>query len=185
MKRKIIQGLISFVLTISASDFFFGDFSGELILFYAPFFSPAMSSIKPEMEKSMNTKIVSETAGSQILCRKVSDLGRECDVLILADETLFKSMASSKTSWRIDFAGDEMVIGIGRQAKYTDLAEKNWVQALLKPDTILGRVDESLAPIGFRTILTWNLLEKRGNPGLSGKLLKKEAVKGEKGKEKD
>ncbi|NIQ67269.1 MAG: hypothetical protein GTN94_12155, partial [Candidatus Aminicenantes bacterium] len=55
-------------------------------------------------------------------------------------------------------------------AQRVDEAEKNWPQVLLAPETILGRVNENLGPIGYRTLLCWKLKEKKGFPGLMEKL---------------
>jgi molybdate/tungstate transport system substrate-binding protein len=142
----------------------------DIIIFYAPCFSPVMDEIRTEVEKKLHLKIRGEVSGSQVVCRKVSELGRECDIMMSADQTLFKKITSSYTSWRLDFSHDEVVLGVGIRAKRVDEAEKNWPPVLLAQETILGRVNENLGPIGYRTLLCWKLKEEKGFPGLMEKL---------------
>jgi molybdate/tungstate transport system substrate-binding protein len=59
---------------------------------------------------------------------------------------------------------------VGIRAKRTDEAEKDWVPVMLDENIRLGRVDENLGPIGYRTLLVWALKEKMGHPGLAESL---------------
>ena len=144
----------------------------DLIVFQAPFFNPVMNSLKSSISEELGFNLKVEISGSQILMRKVVDLKRNCDLIVIADSTLFKSMGGKLIEWRIDFAGDELVIGVGKTAKYADLAQKNWVEALQKPGIRLARADEELSPIGLRTLLFFKLAELKIKPGLYGALLK-------------
>jgi ABC-type molybdate transport system substrate-binding protein len=165
------SGIILFILiaTIALSLSGCGK-SEKLTVFQAAFFSPVMRSIGEDAEKAVGLPIETETGGSKLLCRKISELGRQCDIVILADSKLFPSMLSRKCSWRIDFAKDRLVIAVGARAKHTDVAEKDWVKALLMDDVIIARADEKLAPLGQRTLRCWDLAEKTGHRGLAGKL---------------
>ncbi|TET32545.1 MAG: hypothetical protein E3J72_19305 [Planctomycetota bacterium] len=164
----LVPVLLSVVLLTSCTDG-----SGKLVVFHAPCYSPVMDAIRAEQEKSLGVKLVSEVSGSQVACRKVTELGRECDLLIVADSGLLRNIASSRCSWRLDFAHDSVVLGVGTRAKKVDDAEKDWVPVLLDEKIRLGRVDENLGPIGYRTLLVWALKEKKGHPGLGEKLRKK------------
>lgn len=147
----------------------------SLTVFYAPCYSPVMDALRDECEETLDVKLLSEISGSQICCRKVTELGRECDVLMVADSDLLKKIASSRVKWRIDFAHDSVVLGVGIRAKRTDEAEQDWVPVLLDESVRLGRVDENLGPIGYRTLLVWALKEKLGHPGLSSSLKERTA----------
>ena len=141
-----------------------------LTAFYAPCYSPVMDALRDECEETLDVKLLSEISGSQVCCRKVTELGKDCDLLMVADSGLLKKIASSHATWRIDFAHDSVVLGVGIRAKRTDEAEKDWVPVLLDENIRLGRVDENLGPIGYRTLLVWALKEKHGNPGLAASL---------------
>ncbi len=142
----------------------------SLTVFYAPCFSPVLDDVRNECESTLGVKLLGETGGSQVCCRKVTELGRDCDLLMVADSGLFKKIASSHATWRIDFAHDSVVLGVGLRAKRTDEAEKDWVPVLLDENIRLGRVDENLGPIGYRTLLVWALQEKLGHAGLAARL---------------
>jgi molybdate/tungstate transport system substrate-binding protein len=141
-----------------------------LTVFYAPCYSPVIDAMRDECEETLDVKLLSEISGSQVCCRKVTELGKDCDLLMVADSGLLKKIASSHVTWRIDFAHDSVVLGVGIRAKRTDEAEKDWVPVLLDENIRLGRVDENLGPIGYRTLLVWELKEKTGHPGLAAGL---------------
>lgn len=142
-------------------------------VFLAPALSPVWDAVWQEAEKQLNIELRSEVSGSQVVCRKVTELGRESDLLLVADNRLFQKIASSHTNFRIDFAHDEVVLGVGIRAKRVDEAEENWIPVLLDEQVRLGRVDENLGPIGYRTLLVWKLQELSGHPGLTEQLMAK------------
>lgn len=147
--------------------------SNDVIVFLAACFSPLMDGIQNEVKKEINLQIHSEVSGSQVVCRKVTELGRDCDLMMVADYRLLKMIASSHVSWRIDFAHDEVVLGVGIRAKMVDEAEEDWASVLRNDNISLGRVDENLGPIGYRTLLVWKLKEMSGYPNLTEELKEK------------
>jgi ABC-type molybdate transport system substrate-binding protein len=161
---RCIAGMVIFIFFAGCGK------SEKCTVFQAAFFSPVMRNLGSDAEKATGMAIVTETGGSKLLCRKISELGRQCDVVVLADAKLFPLMLSRDCSWRIDFAKDRLVLAIGTRAKHTDLAEKDWIKALLMSDVVICRADEKLAPLGQRTLKCWSLAEKMGHPGLAAKL---------------
>lgn len=141
-----------------------------LVVFYAPAFEPVFRAHRARLEAELGRTILTETAGSQTLLRKVSELGRSCDLVLLADSHLFGQVASSHFDWRLDFASDEMVLAVGARAPMADRAERDWPAVLADDAVRLGRADESLGPIGYRTLLVWELEAQRGHPGLRERL---------------
>ncbi|MCX7704205.1 MAG: substrate-binding domain-containing protein [Planctomycetota bacterium] len=139
-------------------------------MFYAPCYSPIFDGLRDECEKVLGVRIVSETDGSLMLCRKVSELGKECDLLMVSDSEVLKEVAGGWCRWRLDFASDEVVIGVGVRARRVDEAERDWVSVLVSGDVRFGRVDENLGPAGYRTLLVWALEERRR--GVSGLALR-------------
>lgn len=137
----------------------------SLELFCASQLAPAVRRLSPELGRKLGVKVNREVAGSQTLIRLVMDLGRECDLLLLSEAELFKTFASSRVTWRLEFAHDEMVLGVGSRARQADQAERDWAGVLTAPDSVLARVDENLSPVGYRTLLVWRLWEIQGHPG--------------------
>ncbi len=165
--RRFVLILFIFILFITScnpgKEGSTGD-TGNLAIFHAACFSPLIDAIRYDSEENLKIKLYTEASGSQIVLRKVTELGRECDLMMIADSRLFKEIASSLCTWRLDFAHDEVVLGVGIRAKRVDDAEKDWVLVLLDEDISFGRVDENLGPIGYRTLLVWKL--KDNNKGL-------------------
>ena len=142
-----------------------------LRVFHAAGFAPVIRQIRDTCERDLRLTLVAEGSGSQEACRKVTELGRACDVLVLADNRLVTELLGSTCSWRIDFATDAMVLGVGARAPHVAEAEKDWPGVLRLDDVRLARVDENLGPIGYRTLLTLKLQEHLGSPGLHDQVL--------------
>jgi len=142
----------------------------EITVFYAPCFSPIMDIVQKDTEQDLGINLRTEVSGSQVVLRKITELGRECDVVMIADNTLFEKIGKNYFKWRIDFVHDEVVLGVGARASRVDEAETDWVNALLDSNISLGRVDENLGPIGYRTLMVWKLKEREGFDGLTEKL---------------
>ena len=162
-KRFIIFFLISISFFLSCNAHKGGNTgnTGDLTLFHAACFSPVINTIHTDAEKHLKIRLRTEASGSQVVLRKIAELGRECDLMMIADSRLFKEIASSVCKWRLDFAHDEIVLGVGTRAKKVDEAEKDWVSVLLDEDIHFGRVDENLGPIGYRTLLVWKLKDNK------------------------
>lgn len=142
-----------------------------LVIFHASSLTALLEAVRPEAETRLGTRLVLEASGSQVACRKVTELGRHADLLLLADTKLVAEMLSDVAGWRLDFAADELVLAVGARAPGVDEAEQNWPAVLTRPGVRLGRVDENLGPIGYRTLVAWQLHEDLlGPPGLAGAL---------------
>jgi molybdate/tungstate transport system substrate-binding protein len=179
MKHTNIFSFFTVILMLCSLNFSCGkqdkDKPEVVTVFLAPAFSPVWDAVRQDAEKQLNIELHGEISGSQVVCRKVTELGREADLMLVADNRLFKQIASSHTNFRIDFAHDEVVLGIGIRAKRVDEAEDDWLPVLLDENVRLGRVDENLGPIGYRTLLVWKLKEMSGYPGLMQQLVAKTA----------
>jgi molybdate/tungstate transport system substrate-binding protein len=178
MKHTNIFSFFTVILVLCTLNFSCGKQENKpevVTVFLAPAFSPVWDAVRQDTENQLNIKLHGEISGSQVVCRKVTELGRECDIMLVADNRLFKQIAASHTNFRIDFAHDEVVLGVGIRAKRVDEAENDWLPVLLDEHVRLGRVDENLGPIGYRTLLVWKLKEMSGYPGLMEQLVVKTA----------
>jgi molybdate/tungstate transport system substrate-binding protein len=137
-----------------------------LRVFHAAGFAPFLEQIRGDCQRDLDVVLQTEGSGSQEACRKVTELGRPCDLLVLADNQLVAALLGVACRWRIDFATDECVLGIGTRAPGVEKAEKDWPAAVLDDRVRLARVNENLAPIGYRTLLALKLQERLGCPGL-------------------
>jgi molybdate/tungstate transport system substrate-binding protein len=107
-----------------------------------------------------------EGSGSVEVCRKLTALGRTCDVLALADNRLVTELLPGVCSWRIDFAADELVLGVGVRAPHVEEAERDWAAAVLRDGLRLARANANTSPLGYRTLLALMLQERLGATGL-------------------
>ncbi len=145
-------------------------------VFYAAAFEPVLHVLLPQAEREQDCVIASETGGSGNLMRKVTELGRDCDLMLLADGAYFKTRGNGRFSWRLEFMADELVLAVGQRAPRPDAAERDWVPVLLDPAVRLGRADETISPAGVRTRRVWQIREQAGSPGLEAALLARTAL---------
>jgi molybdate/tungstate transport system substrate-binding protein len=145
----------------------------KLRVFHAAGLAALLEAVRADCRRELGVVLETEGSGSQVACRKITELKRDCDLVMLADSFLVGELLAGSCSWRLDFATDEIVLGVGVRAPNTSDAEKDWPPALMAQGVRIGRVDENLAPIGYRTLLTWKLQEMRGPTGLYDRLLKK------------
>jgi molybdate/tungstate transport system substrate-binding protein len=148
----------------------------QLRVFHAAGLTPVIDALRADCARDLGIEILAEGSGSQVACRKLTELGRDCDLIMLADSGLVAELLPGRCSWRLDFAGDEIVLGVGLRAPYADLAEQDWPAVLQREDVRLGRVDENQGPIGYRTLLVWRLAEMGGVAGLYDALLARTQV---------
>ncbi|MEN3753076.1 substrate-binding domain-containing protein [Mangrovibacter sp. SLW1] len=112
--------------------------------------------------------------GSVDLIHQVKD-GAPCDVLVMADETLIKSMLMPDyvTGYRL-FAGNKMVV---MGSEENPISRDDWQEKLLAPDATFGHFSPWGDPGGYRAVMAMLLAEKI-HPGLSNKLMQHPGHKG-------
>jgi len=145
----------------------------DLRVFHAAGMTPVLEAIREDCQEAEGINLITEGSGSQVACRKIAELGRPCDLVMVADSALVAELLNGYCSWRLDFAKDEVVLGVGQRAPHTSEAEEDWPSVLVRDDVRIGRVDENQGPIGYRALLVWKLQESLGSEGLSDKLTAK------------
>ena len=106
--------------------------------------------------------------------RKITELHRMPDVLLLADADVFpKYLVPGYTSWFAELARNRMVVAFTPRSKHAnEITPANWRTILQRPDVEVGRSDPNLAPVGYRTLLLFQLAERHyRQPGLAKSLL--------------
>jgi molybdate/tungstate transport system substrate-binding protein len=115
-----------------------------------------------------------ESGGSLEHARKLTELHRIPDVIILADEEVFPQLlVPRQTSWYVDFARNRMVVAYTLRSRHaTEIDSTNWTRILARQDVQVGRSDPDIAPVGYRTILMLRLAARRaGDAALTDRLL--------------
>lgn len=100
-----------------------------------------------------------EISGSQTACRKISELNRRADVVAVADHRLVPRLLMPRhASWVARFTTNAVVLAHMEHSRHTaQITADNWFEVLQRPRVRLGLVDPNLAPIGYRTLLVWQL----------------------------
>jgi len=97
-----------------------------------------------------------EASGSVQAVRKVTDLGKACDIIAVADyEIIPKMMFPYYTDYVKLFARNEIVLCYTEKSRYKEkINDKNWYKILSKSDVKWGFSNPNDDPCGYRTLMT-------------------------------
>lgn len=118
--------------------------------------------------------VLLESGGSLEHARKITELHRDPDLLLLADWEVFPQfLAPAHTAWWATFARNRMVVAFTPRSRHAaEIDSLNWTRILAQPDVEVGRTDPAAAPVGYRTLLMLQLAERYyRQPGLAAKLV--------------
>lgn len=150
----------------------------EIIIFHAGSLSVPLKEISAEYEKrTPGTKILLESAGSLVSARKITELGKPCDIMASSDYFVIDELLiPDYASWAIKFATNEIVIAFTDKSKYAaEFNSGNWIEILKRDDVIYCRSDPDSDPCGYRTVFTFLLAQQLFNrPGLADSLTQKD-----------
>jgi molybdate/tungstate transport system substrate-binding protein len=179
MNQHILVMLLLVMLALSCSGSRESETRGKLIIFHAGSLSVPMRQVADAFEgENPGVEIVLEAAGSRACARKITDIGRECDVMASADYTVIdEQLIPGHATWNIKFAANEMAVVYHASSRMAEeIGEDDWYEILLRDDIAFGRSDPDSDPCGYRTVLTAKLAEIHyGVEGLAERLLAKDA----------
>jgi len=135
---------------------------GEITLFHAGSLSVPVHRLTSAFhEEHPGVHFRTEAAGSRTTARKVSELGRQADVVMSADYSVIDSLLIPEyASWNVRFARNTMVIAYTEQSRYaSEIDSRNWFRILQKEDVEFGHSDPDADPNGYRTLMVWQLAE--------------------------
>jgi len=129
----------------------------EVVVFHAASLSRAFGELRESfLSKYPDTRVRIEVSGSQTAARKVAELGMRADVVASADASVLDHILAP--AWNLHFATNELVLTHRGHSRYTgEVTAENWPEVLVRPDVVVGLVDPDLAPIGYRTLMLWQL----------------------------
>jgi molybdate/tungstate transport system substrate-binding protein len=152
--------------------------SGDLVIFHAGSLSVPLKEIAAEFKKlHPEVNILMESAGSVESARKITELGKPCDIMASADYKVIDNMLIPKyAGWNIKFVSNEMCIVYTEKSRYaSQVNSKNWYEILQKKEVSYGRADPNSDPCGYRSVMTMQLAEKfYKKPGLADLLMSKD-----------
>jgi len=103
-----------------------------------------------------------EPSGSRVALHKWLGIGRQPDVIALADNRLLTEEAMPHhADWCLAFAGNRMVISYTERSKHTaEISADNWYEILARPGVQVGRADPNKDPCGYRTLMLLQLADR-------------------------
>ena len=163
--------------------------SGKLLILHAGSLSVPLQEVsKAFTAKHPGLQVLAEAAGSRDTARKVSDLGRACDVLASADYKVVDNLLIPEHArFNIRFATNELTLAYtGESLHAAEITAENWHEILLRPDVRFGRSDSNRDPCGYRTAMLFQLAESHDKrPGLAERLGAKDGMRFIRPKETD
>ena len=143
----------------------------EVVVFYASSLTAVLGDAAEKFQhENPRVRLRLEPSGSQVAARKVVELGMHADIVAVADAGIIgKMMIPRHASWNVIFATNEIVLAHKDHSRFTDeVSTQNWPSVLGRPGVRLGRADPDTAPLGYHTLLAWELAEKSGTYGDAG-----------------
>jgi molybdate/tungstate transport system substrate-binding protein len=145
-----------------------------LVVYVAASVTKALQPVLDSFAARTGTVVQRESGASLEHVRKLTELGRIPDLLILADEEVIPQFLVPKfvDGWTT-FARNRMVVAYTDRSRHaTELSATSWMDVLSQPDVQVGRTDPDLAPAGYRAIIMFHLAERfYRRPGLAATLL--------------
>ena len=141
------------------------------------------NAIRPQLDSFAAAKgvtLLTESGASMEHVRKMTELHRIPDLILLADDDVFpKHLAPNYTTWWADFARNRMVVAYtGKSRASKEISDSNWYRVLTRPGIEVGRADPMLAPVGYRTLTLFTLAAlKYGDAKLAERLVENAPAK--------
>lgn len=161
----------------------------KLVIFHAGSLSVPFRDVSEAfMAENPDVEVLAEAAGSRDCARKLTELGRSCDVFGSADYKVVENlMMLEYADFNIRFARNEMVIGYTDKSRSGEkINADNWHEILMKKEVAFGRADPNRDPCGYRTLMTLKLAQRHyGIASLADKLQNKHGRKYIRPKETD
>ena len=156
MRKSLIAGvilLVFIVLAIAALSFHNGEGNRVVNVCTAGSISLPVKILSENYARSHGVEVHVRMGGSLDLVRGVSELGLDCDVLVVADYRLIPEYLypAGKTNWYAVFSSNEMVLAWGNSTSppggYEDI-----LREIASGKATLGISDPNRDPCGYRAI---------------------------------
>jgi molybdate/tungstate transport system substrate-binding protein len=145
-----------------------------VVVYVAASLAAPMRALADSFTRRTGATVLLESGGSLEHARKVTELHRIPDVLVLADHEVFPQLLMpAHVDSYVQFARNRMVIAYTSRSRYAgEVNAANWRKVLQRPGVEVGRPDPDRAPAGYRTLLVLRLAEAHyREPGLASRVL--------------
>jgi len=133
-----------------------------LLLFIAASLARPIQPVLDGFAARTGAVVMRESGASLEHVRKITELHRVPDVLLLADaDVIPRLLVPAYTSWYADFARNRMVVAYTSRSRHaSEITAANWMDIVRRSDVEVGRCDPNLAPVGYRTLLMFQLAQR-------------------------
>lgn len=131
-------------------------------VFHAGSLTVPLEEIKARFEADHKNVVVElEPAGSVACVQKITEMGKEADILASADYSLIPNMMMpDHTDWYLIFAKNRMTLAYTENSLYADeITSENWYEILRREGVKWGFANPNLDPCGYRTPMVIQLAE--------------------------
>lgn len=173
-RRKVFGGALALPRFLGMGALLaFATCQGEphkVVVFHTSSLSPLLQTVSRRFEaNNPDVAILAEAAGSLDTIGKVTDLGRACDLLAIADHRLIaRLLMPERIQVGYEFLGNELVLAASERRLFEPLTRqprrrKDWFELLIGGTHSYGVSDPDQDPAGYYTQLSWKLAELHYN----------------------
>jgi len=120
-----------------------------ITVFAAASLARPLKVLADSFHQRANVAVLVELGGSLEQSRKLTDLGRVPDVLMLVDDEVVAALVPSYLDWYVRFATNHLVVAFSSKSRHGDsISAENWWRILSSADVTIGRADPGIAPAG-------------------------------------
>ncbi|RLE95897.1 MAG: tungstate ABC transporter substrate-binding protein WtpA, partial [Thermoprotei archaeon] len=164
MKTMHIVAAIALVLILAVSGYILqGGSKRELKIFHAGSLNLMLAEAEEKYEaEHSGVDIMREASGSIMAVRKISDLGKKAELVMVADVSVIQAYLVPKyADWSIVFASNEVVLAYTDKSKYTsEINGDNWYEVLMREGVKFGFSNPNLDPCGYRSLAALYMASK-------------------------
>lgn len=155
---QIFLFVLAFALTYS---YFSPPTKDDIFVYHAGSLTIPLEEIKTNYESQNSVSILLEPDGSVSSIKKITELGKQADLIAVADYNLITSMMMPNyTDWYIIFARNEMTLTYTNDSRYAnEITHENWYEILARSDVKWGIADPNQDPAGYRSLMVIQLAE--------------------------
>jgi molybdate/tungstate transport system substrate-binding protein len=120
-----------------------------ITVFAAASLARPLKTLADSFQRRANVVTLSEFGGSLEQSRKITELGRVPDVLMLVDDDVVAALVPTYLDWYVRFATNRLVVTYSSNSIHGDsITSDNWWRMLSRPGVKIGRADPNIAPAG-------------------------------------
>lgn len=159
-RRFLLAGVLAALLAAAVSAYLSlgGGEKPSIVVCNAGSLTVPLQRLAEGFEKQYGVKVLLEPSGSVEAVRKVTDLGKACDVVAVADYRLIPLfMVPRYAKWYVAFASNSIVVAYTDSSRYAGEAGRlsgslEVLRVLARPGVRYGFSDPNRDPCGYRAV---------------------------------